>query len=345
MFSFRKNLIGIDIGTYSVKAVSLSGKSGSYSLVSYACFKLPAEGGQTTPANPVLLFEIARSQRLKGKAAILMSGPSLVFRHLRLPQMPERDLKEAVRWEMRKETTIPPGEMAADYVLAGAEPRAGENTVSLIAFAARKAEVSNLMGMFKGTGLEPRVVEAAPTALYSAFDLHDLWETGLNYAMLDVGDSKSTLVILKNRKMVFAREIPFGGKDLTRALADGLNKDDKDAEEIKITQGLNLPDNKDENARTILSSALEVLCTEIHRSFDYYQAQFREGAVSRLFISGGTARLKGIEGFVTEMTGIPSFADDPLRSVKIPKHLNNESLKTIAPCLTMAAGLAVRTEA
>lgn len=341
MFPFTsKNLIGIDIGSYSVKVVSFSGKPGSYSLKTAACFKLPREGGQPVPATPGLLAEIVKSQKLKGsRAATLLTGSSLVFRHIYLPKMPEKDLKEAVRWEIRKETSIPPEEIVADYTLSNGSKE--ENRLSLIAFAARKGDIEKIMSMFREADIDLRVVEAVPTALLASFDLNNSWEDGINYGVLDIGDSKSTLAIFKNKKLAFAREIPSAGQRFTTALAEGLRIDEAEAEELKIAYGLNMPE-KETAAKGILASAIEGLCAELHRSFNFYQAQFREGSVQKLFLSGGTARLKGIEGFITEAVGIPCFADDPFRGVKIPQNMDKQTISAMAPCLTIAAGLASR---
>lgn len=339
----NKNLIGIDIGSYSLKAVYLGGSRGSYTLKAASCFRMPHEAGRDASASAGLISGFVKSQRLQGKrAAAVLSGPSLIFRHLHLPSMPEKDLREAVKWEIRKETAIQPEDLIADYVLAGKGGQDSGNTVSLIAFAARRSDVERTMALLKDSGLEPRVIEAVPTALLEAFGMNNKWENGVNYASLDIGESGSTLAIFKDRGLAFAREITLGGGDITRSIAAGLNTDPDTAEEFKISRGLDLSESET-NARPYVLQPLERLVAELHRSFDYYQAQFREGQVAKLFLSGGTARLKGIEEFVKENLGIPVFADDPLRNLKVPAGIDTAELRSFAPCLTVAAGLATRT--
>ncbi|MBI5643922.1 MAG: type IV pilus assembly protein PilM [Deltaproteobacteria bacterium] len=340
-----KNLVGVDIGSYSVKVVSLEGAKGAYSLKAAACFKLPRES-DLPGVSPGFLSEMIRSQGIKGrKAAALMSGPSLIFKHLHLPMMPEKDLKEAVKWEVRKDLAISvsANDLITDYVIAG-KGRTAENVNSIIAFAAVRADVDKVISLFKGAGLELRVLDVVPSALLASFDMNNAWEEGVNYAMFDIGETRSTLAILKDKKLSFAREISMGGVDLTARLASGMEKSEEESEEYKIAFGLTLDHGEEDNpARKLLASSIERLCSELQRSFDYFQAQFREGSVSKVFLSGGTARLKGIEASMTEIMGIPCFIDDPLRAIKIPRSFDTKTLNDIAPCLTVAAGLSART--
>lgn len=337
----EKELIGIDLGSYSIKIARLKKSGHLYTLKGASCYKLPQKGSAGSPPLSAYLSELMSAQKLKGKeAAAVISGPTVTFRHLHLPMMPEKDLKEAVRWEIRKEVSIPANELSMDYVITSKE-RSSSNTISIIAFAARSGEVERLISLFRDAGVEIRVVEAVPTALLFAFDLSAHWEDGVNYGLLDIGEERSTIAVVKNRRLVFAREISFGGHDLTRSIAASMNKAEDEAEELKIAWGLR-KDAPDGGVREGVAASLEILSAEIQRSFDYYQAQFREGSVSRLFISGGSARLKGLEGFMTENTGIPSFADDPFRNMNIHRGVDPQKLRTIAPCLTVAAGLSAR---
>ncbi len=336
-----KNLIGIDIGSYSVKFVHLEGDPDSYTLKAASCVRVGKDGWERLqgPLGGFVKFHNLKGKRFAG----LMSGHSLTFRHLNLHVMPEKEMKDAVKLEIIKEAGNPPDEIVCDYVLAGGEGRtSGGNTRPVIAFAAMKSDVEKTMNFYKNAGLELKVLEAVPTALLSAFDMNNSWGEGENYAMLDIGLYKSTLAILKNRRLVFAREISIGGSDLTHTFSQVLFKEEEDADEYKSVHGLDAPAGETDPLKKLLVSPLEALCSELHRSFDYYQAQFRQGHVAKIFLSGGTARLKGIEGFMTGVLGIPSFADDPFRSVNLHSNIDKDELRSIAPCMTVAAGLAAR---
>lgn len=358
MFPFApENLIGVDIGSSAIKVVKLRGGRGSYRLEAAACTKIP-EGGpaeQTTGVSQTLR-EILSVQKIRARrVAWAIGSPSLNIVPLLLPNMPEKDMKEAVKWEVRKEAKVPAEELITDYVTR--EGRAGAGgKISLIAFGARRKQIEHMMEIFTDASLEVRLIDTLPTALLSAFDLNNVWEKGVNYAMLDIGYSQSTLTVLKEQRLRFIRVVPFGGHDLTLALARALGKSDDEAEAEKIAFGLSRPplpfgqgyesgDTEEaERVRAVLKETLEGLITEIVRSFDYYHAKFREAAISKVFLCGGTAALKGIDEYLTEQTGFPCFVDDPLRGVRIPRGFDREGLKATAPFLTAATGLATRRD-
>ncbi|MEK6791043.1 MAG: pilus assembly protein PilM [Deltaproteobacteria bacterium] len=344
MSIFKKDLIAMDIGSYSAKVVSLSGSPGAWAVDGAAYFKLPKqEAGNATVSNG-FLTGLVSAQRLSGKSiAALMTGRSLIFRHLYMPPMPDNDLKEAVKWELKKEGAIA-GDYVSDYCQAGKSARPGENMLSVIAFAADRSEAEAVMTLYKNAGLKIRVLDTVPTALLFSFDAHEEWQDKVNYAMLDVGQFKSTLVILRDKKLVFVREIAFGGEDITKAVADGMKKELEEAEELKFAAAVEVkPFEADAGeASHFIKFALERLCSEVHRSLDYYQAQFRGGAVSKLFLCGGTAQIPGIEGFVAESLGIPSFVNDPFRGFKMRAAMEAQRIKPIAASLTAATGMAVR---
>lgn len=321
---------GIDIGASSLKAVSISGRKGAYTLKAAAYIKLPPEArhGELAPA---VLSEFLKANSIPvSKTGVLMTGHSLMFRHFYLPPMPDKDLKEAVKWEIRKEVAIPPADLISDFVTADSAPRP-DGKLSIIAFAGVRKEIDSILAFFKEAGVHVKVIEVVPTSLLASFCLNNTCEKNENQAMLDIGETKSTLAVFRNRGLAFAREISIGGQDFTRAAALYLRKSDE-AEEYKHGAAAT-------EASEVFSKPVERLTSEIHRSFDYFQAQFREGSVSKLFLTGGTARLKGLDSLIGEATGIPTFIDDPLRKLRSS---GDGSLSGQGPLFSTAVGLAIR---
>lgn len=350
---FPKNLIGIDAGGYSTKIVWLkgtTGAAGSYRLKSIAYARTPEGKGAG------FFRAVAKSQRLSGKkAATVIYGPELIVRRVTLPPMPDKDLREAVKWEIRKETAIPPDELVCDHVIAASDAKASGGGLSIIAFAARRAAVDGIMSEFKSAGVEVRVVETVPTALLASFDANNVWEDGANYAFMDIGLTASTLAIFKDHKLSFVREMAFGGAEITAALCSETGKNEDECEELKLSCSvfvggvggaagggntrLGQAGSKED---MVAGKIIERLCSDIHRSFEYYQAQYRGGQVERLYLSGGTARMRGIDAFMTETLGIPVFVDDPLRKAKTAHGMDMEHIRGVSACLSVAFGAAIR---
>jgi len=342
---FKKDLIGIDPGAHSLKVVWLRGTSSNASLKASASFRM-AQGAvnqadTATSEYTSALGAAVSAAGLRGRrAATLMTGGSMIFRHMYLPAMPDADLKEAVRWELKKEGVIPFDDMVCDYCHASADGRAAANLYSIIAFAARKSGVQSLMDSFKTAGVEIRVVDTVPTALLFAFNANNKWADGVNYGVIDIGHTRSTLVILRDRQLAFVREIAFGGADLTAALAQASGRDEAWAEEYKLAYGL-AGDAKDNGqGAKALATGLERFVTEIHRSFDFYKAQFRGGQVSRLYVSGATAMLAGIDAYISDALAIPAFVDDPFRNIR--GRGRKAKAASAAASFSVAFGMAIR---
>jgi type IV pilus assembly protein PilM len=237
---------------------------------------------------------------------------------------------------------VPAADLVTDYVNAAAATE--QNKLSVIAFSIVKDEVTRSIGLFKDAGLELKVADVAPAALLAVFDLNNKWEPGVNYAMLDMGDSRSTLVILKDGRLAFTREISFGGADITRSLAATLGITAEEAEEYKAAHGMSVPQDDQKKVGEAITSLAERLCIELSRSIDYYQAQFRGGVVANIFLSGGTASLKGIDDYISDTLGVVCFVHDPLKNIKIPGHIDSQALKSISTALNVAIGLSTRTQ-
>ncbi len=320
---------GIDAGAWSLKAVAIAGRGGAYSLKSAAYLKY-SPVTRTEGLTPGLLRDFLKANLVpSSRSAVLMTGHSLMFRHFYMPPMPDKDLKEAVKWEIRKEVAIPAADLVSDFVTAGKAARP-DGKLSITAFAGVRKDIDTILAFFKEAGVHVTVLEVIPTALLSAFCLNNAPPADENNAMLDIGEAKSTLAIIRNGRLAFAREIPIGGQDFTRAVGIHMNKGALEAEEYKQSGS--------EEARLALQKPLERLSAEVHRSFDYYQAEFREGGIARLNVSGGSALLKGLASTIGESSGIPVFVDDPARGLKV----KGDGLGGLAPCFSTAVGLALR---
>lgn len=345
MFIFDKgSLTGVDIGSYAIKAIKIKGAGASKTLSRVAYSRLdhiaiPEESSKLSE----ILKNVFNANRIKAKKVVtVFSGGSLTLAHLFLPKMPKRDMKDAVRWEMRKHIAFPAEDLVCDYTTIG-EVKRGEDFVnSVLVFGVRKRDIEQLIKIFEDALLEPSSIDVTPIAMLAAFNHNNVWEKGVSYSMIDIGNSKSTVAIFKDKKLMFTREIPIGGKELTMIVMENLACTEEVAEKEKIRCGVLQGSEKDTLITTAIFGVLERLAAEVNRSFDYYQAQFREESVSKLFLCGGTAKLKGIEDMFTHSLGVSCFVDDPLRNIKIEsKKFELSRIKEFAPDMTVAVGLAL----
>jgi type IV pilus assembly protein PilM len=261
--------------------------------------------------------------------------------------MPKRDLFEAVKWEAKKQISFPPEDLIFDYIILEKIVKDKETHLSVLSFAISRLDVQEHINILRESSLTPMALDVIPMALLSSFDHNNEWEKGVNYALIDIGMEKTNLVILKDGLLKFAREIPFGGKEISLQFTESPSLPDNQkidntvfsVNESLISESLA---NKDKSKEK-LTALLEHLILEVQRSFDYYKAQFREGDISTVFLSGGTSKLKGIEEILSENIKIACFVDDPFKNIKINyKKFKKAEVKNLSPLLTIAVGLALR---
>lgn len=349
MLSFfsRDNLAGVDIGASGIKIVRLKKSGSSYVLKELGYHKFGEIAPDNIPLQKEALHKLITANKTRFKdAATQISTPALSMRHIYLPEMPKKDLKEAVKWELKKQVTFPPEEMICDFSITDTIKKGDVQEFSIMAFAVSRKEVDKLLDIFAASGINVVSIDVMPMAMLRAFDANYSWEEGVNYAMIDIGALKTVLSIFKDRKLKFAREIQLGGNDITMAIANGLSKSPNgysggysgDAEAEKIRHGMAASD--DNRAREFIVPVIDSLVLQIHRSFDYYQAQFRETPVSKVILCGGTAGLKDIEEFFTENLGVPCFRDDPFKNITVDKNTFKIERDAL-PIFTTAVGLSL----
>ena len=104
MFTMRRKLlVGIDIGTHSIKVVRLKQKGKGYQLLNFGIMPLRPEAiVDGNIAEPEVIVEsirnLMRMEKIRAKeVATAISGQSVIVKRIRVPQMTEKELAEAIR--------------------------------------------------------------------------------------------------------------------------------------------------------------------------------------------------------------------------------------------------------
>lgn len=338
----RKNLTGLDIGSTSIKFVRLSEEGKSCRLVDAGYVKLGHEAGEGETIEG--LKRLLREHGIRTeKVSSLLVYKSLIFTEMMLPAMPDADLEEAVKWEVKKGIDFP-DKAVIDYIVNDEVFEEGKKKLSIMTFAVRKEEVLEHVKMLKESSLIPDAVDVGPMALLSAFDYNYGWEKNKRYALINMGASKTTLSIVSNGSLRFTRFIPLAGNDITRSIQDEEHIDFQAAEDKKVQYAYS-PDEAQSSVQKAIASFIEGMAMEVRRSFLYYKAQKREGEIDGVLISGGCTKIKGIDRLIGDRIGIPTAVYDITRGVAVSKELlDSAKLSDLAPMLVEAFGLALRRE-
>jgi type IV pilus assembly protein PilM len=312
--------VGIDLGTYSVKVVTVQGTVGG---PRYRAAEISLPGTEDSPDRPLpaevvaqavseALGKLGQSARSRG-IAIGVSGPDVIVKQITLPLLDESEVGQALRFEARKHLPFDPQTMVIDFQVLGRLP--SERKLDILLAAVARDHLDRHLEPLTKLGIDPEIVDATPLALANA--IADEADVGLDaQVLLDIGHGSSHLTIYQRGQPFFARRFDFGGRSLTRAIAADSRISYAEAEEWKLAVGGDEPGLRISweapEMQAIEECLRRQLVEELHRSFAFYRTQAQLAALQRIWISGGSSRLPGLPQRLGDMLGIPVLLFDPL---------------------------------
>ncbi len=106
MFSIgKKGVVGLDIGTSSVKALELRETGRGYQLVNFAVNPIQPQAvvdGAIMDANAIIesITQLFRDTKIRNRNVVMgISGHSVIVKKISLPEMSAEELEESIHWE------------------------------------------------------------------------------------------------------------------------------------------------------------------------------------------------------------------------------------------------------
>jgi general secretion pathway protein L len=254
-----------------------------------------------------------------------LPGDHLSARRLSFPFTERRKLSNAVPFEIEEELPFDLEDVVIDWEVTGGDRSRAEVTAAI----ASRAEVSERLALLKDAGCPPRILEAEGLVLGNLTAVFDLPGRRL---LADLGHGKTTLCLLVDGRAVAARTLPIGGRHLTEALAADRGLSLADAERAKCEEGVFSSSGE---APPQVSKVLERLAREIVHTLGAVEEVIGGAPLDELTLFGGTALLGGLDGFLTEQTGIPSAR------LGLPRPDRGESLVAGGPPILFAQAIAL----
>ena len=326
----KENIVGLDIGTSTIKVVQLLKVKEQFNLVKASIeeLKFNAEEKDKLSALKRLLKRAKISEK---EVNISIEGPSVIIRNIQLPKMSEADLKNAIKYEVEKYIPYNVNEVIVDCQIISE----AENNMGVLLVAAKKDSINDKIQLVQKAGLCPWVVDIDSFALINAFNLNNE-EKNKTIALLNIGSEATSVNIIRGDLLNFTRNIPVGGKRVTEVLAENFNIDLAQAEELKRNPG-----DKKEAVDELCLNAMREMAIEIKSSFDYYESQYEEG-VTEIFISGGVAIDENMANFLSENMNLEVKRWSVLDRLILGNKSLGDKISPIRDYFAVATGLALR---
>jgi len=350
VFGSQESLIGLDIGSASIKVLQLKGAKGKLKVERFGVKPLPAEtivDGSIMDGLEVVsaIKEIAAEQKLKQKnVALSISGTSVIVKKITLPPMSEEDLEKQIKFEAEQYIPFDINDVYLDFhILSTQEHSAeGQQEMSVLLVATKKDKLNDYANAVREAGFLPKVVDVDAFAMENMYCINYDTLPGELTALVNIGASVMNINIIKGGVSAFTRDITIGGNRYTERIQQDLGLSYEEAEAAKkgVLRGA------DEAGVNAAIAAVDIeVASEIGRSFDYFRTTSAYDDIARIVLCGGCAKVRSLPSRIAEHLSLQTTLADPFRSLDLTGlKMSHEELADAAPTAGVVVGLAIRRE-
>ncbi len=347
-----KESVGIDIGSHSVKVVHLKKLHDGFKLLNYEIRPTVPQGMEYVPSDlridrfAPIIVEILRTLHISPKSikhlVTSVGGDNTSIKQIKTIFLPEDELESALFFEAKKHIPISGSDMVLDFQVLSVEE--STNNMNILLAATNKDVLNEHTNVLVTAGLTPNVVDIDSLAIANTFSLNSFVEDGV-YILLNLGAHRTNMVIWGPGAKFFARDIPYGGYHFTRDIMRKRQMEFAEAENYKFDWGL-LDDPSRNDNRTINmldiseKSTEDQIAEEIRRSLRFYVKEAGNSDFRKVYLMGGTGKLKGLQEYIQDKINIPTEIYMPFINIEMPEKFQDKK----DPQLALAIGLAMRTE-
>ncbi len=336
--------VGLDIGSHSVKICELKESGQQTKLISLGSAGLPAEAvedGELRDPDAVaeVIKKLIDNLQIKGKkVGISISGYSVILKKINLAVMAEQELEEHIQSEAEQYIPFDLADVYMDYQDLKTNTE-DEDRTDIMLVAAKKEVVDVYLQMLESVGLKTVLVDVDAFALENSYEVN-FGQEG-NVVLVDIGSSKMNINIISHGSSLFARDIVLGSSQLTEQIQKRFDCDFDQAEALKI--GAISPEEKQEELQEIFVSTITSWVMEIQKAIDFYNSNFPDAPLNKIVVSGGGAKVSGIDKYFSEEMGMMVEIFNPFTQTEVnTDKIDPEYLKNIAPEMAISMGLATR---
>ncbi len=349
-----KNLVGVDIGTASIKVCQVKETRKGLGLVRLGYAPLGPQvivDGQVMDAGAVIetLQRVFSEAKIRQKeCALSVSGQSVIIRKITVPMMTEAELDEQIQWEAEQHIPFDIKDVHVDYQVL--RRRAEASQMDLLLVAAKRDQIEEYLQLARNAKLKPVVCDIDAFTVQNLFEYSRTLPQNQTIALINVGASLSSLNIIANGVSAFTREIANGGNVITEEIQKQLNVPHDQAEAYKCG-GPASPDDPNragmvpQQVVQVIEAVSDTIAAEIQRSLDFFMATSGEGEISRIYVTGGSANLAPLARAIERRARVTVEVWSPIEKLSIEaKEVNPTLLQTRAAQLSVALGLSLRKE-
>lgn len=313
------NIVALDIGTYSLKAIHAQKKKDVVDIVRVV--EAPNMLGMSIPVDEIsqekftqqLQSFFSDNQLPLSQIRLALPESAVSTKVISIPVLSDAELASAIGWQAEQHIPIPKDDLSLEYqVLYRPDKSEKDIPMRVLLVGARQSLVERYVECFIEIGIEPQFLETQTLALHRA--LH-LTSSDLTTMVAHIGFSTLDIAISKGAEFGFVFSHPQGGMLLTRAIENALQLPAQQAEEYKRTYGL---DERyfEGKVQQSLIPVVRGFIDNMMKAMQFYSSQNPQDQVGRVIISGGSAQLPQFVSYAAAALGLEVLLMSPFSQVQ-----------------------------
>lgn len=337
-----KTNVGLDVGSYAIKVVEMKLSAEKKEILRVGIKKLlpgAIVDGEPMDREAVIsaIREVYEEEGIVNTEVVsAVCGRSVIVKKIKMQEMDDDTARDVIPLEAEQYVPFEKEELTVDFeILRRGLP---DDSMEVLLVAAKKEKVLSHVELLRDAGLVPVVIDVDAFAVQNAFELSYEYEEGKVYALIDIGLSATNIGVVRDGVPLFNRDVPLGGETFVEGMQRvfGVTSEEGRA----ALEGL--PGAKPDMVLKAIESVGEDLSVAIERSFSYLRTSGEAASVDRVYISGGGARISGLQSFLSEKLAVSVDIANPLRGLAYSEDVLGADPMGIGPSLMVAIGLATR---
>ena len=352
-----KTILGVDISSSAIKLIEMEPSRDGFIVIAYGVEPLPE--GVTFDREIVDVAKIARvlqsvykkSGARSRNVAVAVSGSSIISNYIDVPSsLTSKQVEARVKLEADTIIPFPLDEINLDFAVVG-QNITSKDQVRVQVVACQRDYVDRRKEVVELAGLNPVVVDIESFAFARAYQtLIDFTQnkplknsvlTAKDeiVAIVDIGATQFTFLVLSNQSIIYSVEQPFGGRQLTEDIQRHYNLTWAEAGRAKRKGGLDA-----DYAEAMLNPFKTLLIEHVTRSIQVFYSSTDTNKIDKLVLSGGVSKTDGLRDQISDAVGIPAEVIDLSKSISVSHLPSSERLTADIPAMMLAFGLALAKE-
>jgi len=350
-----KTVIGVDIGTASLKIVEMKVGDAKPVFLNYGYLESldyldrANAAFQTSTLNineeaiAGYIKSLLKFSGIDERGEIYASLPAFdsFSTLIEVPTISDKEIAESIGYQARQYIPVPLDESTLDWTKVGERvDEDGNKKTQIFLIAIPNVVIKRYQKIFKLAGLNLVSLEVENVSLARSLTMGAKDPT----LIMDIGSRSTSFAIAENGFLRFAGQTDFAGGSLTQVVSTALNVAVRRAEDLKRQKGLkSAPGGGPYELFTIIQPLLDVIINEGIRIKNNYENSYKS-KIKSVILSGGGANLLGIENYISKELSIPVAKANPFKNLDYPRTMD-PFINEIGPIMSVAVGLGLKSAA